>query len=167
MLDNFLALRVLYLLVTPFIETKAYKLGIIDENGKELKKISELKTAEEKEAYSMLHRLVFRIKALLAKLPGGDSKLKNLAAAYFLVKEYHEYNFLDISDQELYEKLNELTEYFLVEETYELINALSVLEDAPANSTGALVSTDEPVIRPKQKKKIVKNVNNTSNFINF
>lgn len=152
MIDNLLAFRVLYLLVTPFVETKAYKLGIIDEFGNQLKKFSELKTAEEKEAFSMLHRLVFRLKALLAKLPGGDSKLKNLAAAYFLVKEYKEYQD-DISDQELYEKLEILSEYTLIEETHELISALTLLENAPVNSTGSMVSTDEPKINTKRRVK--------------
>ena len=152
MIDNLLAFRVLYLLVTPFVETKAYKLGIIDEFGNQLKKFSELKTAEEKEAFSMLHRLVFRLKALLAKLPGGDSKLKNLAAAYFLVKEYKECQD-DISDQELYEKLEILSEYTLIEETHELISALTLLENAPVNSTGSMVSTDEPKINTKRRVK--------------
>lgn len=152
MIDNLIAFRVLYLLVTPFVETKAYKFGIIDDKGNQLKKFSELKTSEEKEAFSMLHRLVYRLKALLAKLPGGDSKLKNLAAAYFLVREYQEYED-EISDQELYEKLEILSDYTLIEETYAIISALALLEDAPVNATGPMVSTDQPVIKPKRKLK--------------
>lgn len=152
MIDNLIAFKVLYLLVTPFVETKAYKLGIIDDKGNQLKKFSELKTPEEREAFSMLHRLVYRLKALLAKLPGGDSKLKNLAAAYFLVREYEEFED-EISDQELYEKLEFLSEYTLIEETHAIISALALFEDAPANSTGPMVSTDQPAIKPKRKLK--------------
>ena len=46
-------------LVTPFNETDAYKLGIIDERGK---KIKSPKTTEELNSYSTFERLVFNIK---------------------------------------------------------------------------------------------------------
>ena len=89
-IDNIIAYRILSMLVTPFEETPAYKLGIIDKVGKNLKKASSLSTAEEKDAYSYLHRLVFNMKKIINKLPGGESKLKSLIAALFLVKEYYE-----------------------------------------------------------------------------
>ena len=41
--------RFLKLLVTPFEKTDAYRLGIIDEKGKKLRKA---KTAEEKDVYT-------------------------------------------------------------------------------------------------------------------
>jgi hypothetical protein len=88
--DNLVAYRILSMLVTPFEETSAFKLGIIDKTGKNLKKASSLKTTEEKDAYSYLHRLVFNMKKIINKLPGGESKLKSLIAALFLVKEYYE-----------------------------------------------------------------------------
>lgn len=65
----------------------AYDLGIIDENGAVLKKASTLKKQEEKDAYTVFHRLVFNIKRLLEKLPFGKSKLVSYAAALFLLKE--------------------------------------------------------------------------------
>ena len=37
--DNLIALRILYLLVTPFVKTKAYEYGIIDDKGNYLKKL--------------------------------------------------------------------------------------------------------------------------------
>ena len=37
-------------LVTPFNKTKAFELGIVDENGKILKRRRDLETKEEKEA---------------------------------------------------------------------------------------------------------------------
>ena len=36
--DSIIAYRILYLLVTPFDQTPAFKLGIIDAKGKELKR---------------------------------------------------------------------------------------------------------------------------------
>ena len=152
MIDSLIAFRILYLLVTPFKDTKAFKLGIIDETGKLLRRMSDFKTTEEKDAYNMLFRLVFNLKRLLNKLPGGESKLKNIAAAYFLVKENYEQ---DVAEDLLEEQLTYLIEsdYTLVEETYTVLNFLhTISEDAPANATGVAVSTDQPVIRSRKKK---------------
>lgn len=81
--------RFLRMLVTSWEEMDAYKLKIIDKEGNPLKKSSELKTSEERDAYTVFIRLVFNIKRLLEKTPLiGKSKLTSLAAAYFLVKEY-------------------------------------------------------------------------------
>tara|TARA_Y100000033_G_C2734745_1_gene105299 strand:- start:501 stop:1004 length:504 start_codon:yes stop_codon:yes gene_type:complete len=63
----------------------AYELGIIDDNGKVLKKP---KTSEEKASFTVFHRLVFNIKRLLSKLPFGKTKLASYATALFLIKEH-------------------------------------------------------------------------------
>jgi len=60
--DSLIAYRILTLLVTPFENTEAFRRGIIDEKGKELKKMSDLKSVEDRDAYTLLHRLVYRIK---------------------------------------------------------------------------------------------------------
>lgn len=82
------AFRFLKLLTTPWNKLKAYELGIVDENGKNLKKARELTTKEEKSAYTIFHRLVFNIKRLLNKIPGGKSTLASYAAALYLIKEH-------------------------------------------------------------------------------
>lgn len=85
--DLFYAYRFIKLLVTDWDKTEAYKLGIVDEDGKVLKKSSQLKTSDEKSAYTVFHRLVFNIKRLLNKLPFGKTKLASWATALFLIKE--------------------------------------------------------------------------------
>ena len=85
--DLFYAYRFIKLLVTPWEKTEAYKLGIVDEDGKNLKKSSQLSTPDEKSAYTVFHRLVFNIKRLMNKLPFGRSKLASWATALFLIKE--------------------------------------------------------------------------------
>lgn len=105
LIDNAISLRILYLLTQKFENTKAYKLGIIDLNGNPLRKLSDLHTQEEKDSYTMLHRLVFRLKKLLAIIPGGSSKIATLAAAYFLVREHYESSLDDIDDDKLLEFL--------------------------------------------------------------
>lgn len=86
--DLFYAFRFLKLLVTPFEKTPAFELGIIDKDGKVLKKAAERNSPEEKSAYTVFHRLVFNIKRLLAKVPGGKSVIGRYGAALFLIKEH-------------------------------------------------------------------------------
>lgn len=86
--DLFYAFRFLKLLVTPFDKTEAFKQGIVDADGKTLKKSKELKTDQEKSAYTVFHRLVFNIKRLLGKIPGGKSVIGRYGAALFLIKEH-------------------------------------------------------------------------------
>ena len=86
--DLFYAFRFLKLLVTPFEKTEAFKLEIIDKDGKVLKKAAARTTPEEKAAYTVFHRLVFNIKRLLGKVPGGKSVVGRYGAALFLIKEH-------------------------------------------------------------------------------
>lgn len=82
--------RFLRLLTTKFEDTEAFKLGIIDKDGKRLKSY-DLNNMDNrsnyKEYYTPFHRLVFNIKKLLAKAPGGDTRLASYAAALYLLKE--------------------------------------------------------------------------------
>lgn len=84
--DLYYSFRFVKLLTTPWEETDAYKLGIIDENGKRNKAVK-LDNDEKKSAYTTFIRLVFNIKRLLEKVPGGRSTLASYAAALFLLKE--------------------------------------------------------------------------------
>ena len=86
--DLFYAFRFLKLLVTPFEKTKAFELGIIDKDGVVLKKGAERSTPEEKSAYTVFHRLVFNLKRLIGKVPGGKSVVARYGAALFLIKEH-------------------------------------------------------------------------------
>ena len=86
--DLFYAFRFLKLLVTPFEKTKAFELGIIDKDGVVLKKGAERSTPEEKSAYTVFHRLVFNLKRIMAKAPGGKSVIARYGAALFLIKEH-------------------------------------------------------------------------------
>ena len=63
-------------------------MGIIDKDGVLLKKKSELETSEEKKAYTIFHRLIWNIKRLLDKLPGGKTRIGSFAAALWMLKEH-------------------------------------------------------------------------------
>jgi len=74
-------------LVTPFNKTKAFDLGIIDETGKILKRRRDLETSEEKDAYNLSDTLIWNVKKLMGKIPGGKSRIASYAAALWLIKE--------------------------------------------------------------------------------
>jgi len=86
--DLFYAFRFLKLLVTPFEKTKAFELGIIDKEGTVLKKAVDRTTTDEKSAFTVFHRLVFNLKKIMAKAPGGKSVVARYGAALFLIKEH-------------------------------------------------------------------------------
>ena len=160
-IDNILAFRILYALVTPFEKTEAFKLGVIDKDGNTLVKIKD-QSYEQKEAYDMLDRLVFSLKRLLAKMPGGKSQIASLAAAYYLVKESYE-NKTSIKQENLQNIMKLVNEgMILVEEEITVEDFLKIYEEGEggamptntiANRTGASVSVDQPVIRVGVKKK--------------
>ena len=106
-IDLLITYRVIKMLVTPFEKQPAYTLGIIDKNGKVLRKAKTLKTGKEKEAYTLLHRFVFNLKRLINIIPGGKSKLGTYAAALgLLLKENKDINMVEL-EKDLYKHLSE------------------------------------------------------------
>ncbi len=83
--DLIYTFRFLKLLVTPFEKTSAFEFGIIDKNGIRNKDVKI--TDEMRFSYTPFHKLVFNIKKIMAKLPGGSSTLASYVAALYLIKE--------------------------------------------------------------------------------
>ena len=95
--------RLLSKLTTQFSDTQAYKLGIIDKDGTILRKRNTLKTSQEKSSYTLLDGLVWKLKRLIEKIPGGKSKLATYAAALWLIKEAKHHKFYE-SNEEILEE---------------------------------------------------------------
>ena len=95
--DLVITYRVVKLLATPFEKQEAFKYGIIDKNGKVLRKFRTLKTTAEKKSYTMLHRFVFNLKRILQKA-GLGGRLGTFAVALALLlkedKRYEEHKSL-------------------------------------------------------------------------
>lgn len=138
--------RFLTLLTTPFEKTKAYDLGLIDENGKKLKRPE---TSEEKDAYTPFIRLVFNIKKLI---PGG--RIGSYASALYLIKDHY-----SIPERQIEKVLREAgidpldfmaenTEWFMLD-NYQLSPGVYVLKN-----TKLLNSTLEEMAFAKDKVKI-------------
>ena len=106
-IDLFVTYRFLKLLTTPFDKTDAFNLGIIDEKGNRIKKPKstqpavELATVEQKNSYTILHKLVFNIKKIFMKVPGLRTKVGTYAAALFLLKDTFKES---VDDKDMFEK---------------------------------------------------------------
>lgn len=143
--DLFVLYTFLKKLTTPFEETKAYELGIIDSNGKILRKRSTLNTSEEKSAYTLMDTLIFNIKKIMAKVPFGGSRIASYAASLFLLKESKNYKFLineDVLEEKFLDfyKTNYEQDHFLFEatSTLKLFESIEeeIVDEEPANSAG-------------------------------
>lgn len=137
--DFIYALRIIKLLTTPWEQQEAFKFGIIDKDGKRLRRYRDLKTSEEKDSFTYLHRIVFNLKRLLGTVPGGKSWLAAATASLLLLKEGLQE--LDISERE----------WAMIEEAI-----FNMHEETPTNVTGSAVSTDSPkplgMVRRKRKE---------------
>tara|TARA_Y100001937_G_scaffold79123_1_gene107269 strand:- start:12994 stop:13596 length:603 start_codon:yes stop_codon:yes gene_type:complete len=148
--DLIYAFRFLKLLVTPFEKTKAFELGIIDKDGKVLKKKAERKTEAEQSAFTYFHRLVFNIKKLLGKIPGGKSVIARYGAALYLIKEAG-----NLTDEQIHAALDEvlddsmiweIKESFFVDESFRLCPGTYTL-----NNNIASKETGNIIAYPKDK----------------
>lgn len=124
-IDIYLVYEFLKRLVTPFDQTKAFKLGLIDATGKKLKKAQ---TPEERNAMGYFDRLVFNLKRLLGKIPGGQRQIASYAAALLLIREYQ--NPTELGDNPL----------MLEHQLFTEMHSLQLNEDAPVNATGSAVA---------------------------
>ena len=147
-IDLIITYRVVKMLVTPFNKFKAYELGIIDEKGKNLIKMKQVKGSDRKH-YTMLHRFVFNLKRILQKV-GLGSRLGSFAVALALLikedKSYAEHKdaiesavITYLKEENLYNMLlNEVREMpEIEEEPYMTCFGMSVYE-----KNGELVSED-------------------------
>jgi hypothetical protein len=129
LVDLFLVYQFIVRLITPFSQWQAFKLGIIDEKGNVLRKRATLNKPDEKEAWGYFDILAANLKKLLAKIPGGESKVVSYAAAGLLIKE-----------QKLLESMTEeeLEEYVL--DFYDVIVEdlrEEPIDEEPANVAGS------------------------------
>lgn len=137
--DLYVLYRIIKDIGTPFKDTDAYKLGLIDDKGKRKKKAS---SSEEKQAMGYYTRFVFNIKRALSKV-GLDSKIGTAAGALFLLRESQSKK--EYTEEEIILGIKEESEY--LNETTMKTYSEFFREDAPAMSTGAAVAGtgDDPV----------------------
>ena len=148
-------------LVTPFEKTKAFELGIIDEKGKILKRRRDLEGDEEKSAYNLSDTLIWNIKKLMGKIPGGKSRLASYAAALWLIKEQQDgYKIteeeLELQFFDMFEKMYNNDLEFDSSTLRKFENAL--IEDTPTTNMGSgnIATRGIPLLKKPPKGLVMK-----------
>lgn len=121
--DLVYTIRFLKLLATPMEETDAFKAGIIDADGKRRKDFDKNILANRQaydQHYTTFHRLVYNLKKILAKAPGGNSVLARYGAALALIKEHGELSDKNVekihseSGVEMFDLLAEQSQWYVL-----------------------------------------------------
>jgi len=126
---------------TPFTSTEAYKLHLIDANGKRTH--VPIVTPQQKAAWSFYDVMVNNLKRIIALAPGGNSKLARIAASLLLLKVNED-------------QINAEDEILLENMFYETFDRIA--EDGePVNVVGNVAGlTGEPPVTRKQQSKYKK-----------
>jgi len=154
--DTVYAFRFIRMLVLDWKDWDAYKVGIIDENGKRDKSVK-IDNLEKSSTWTPFIRLCANIKRLVSKAPGGGSRLGSFAAALYLIKE--KTGMTDKELKQICEKvgiesldfLNENSEWFVVEDK-QLSHGVYRLRDSKV-----LNSTIEEMCKAKDQIRILEN----------
>ena len=148
-------------LVTPFNKTKAFELGIVDEKGKILKRRRDLETDDEKDAYNLSDTLIWNIKKLMGKIPGGKSRIASYAAALYLIKEQQDGYKITEEELELqffdqFEKMYNNDFEFDSSTLRKFENAL--IEDTPTTNMGSgnIATRGIPLLKKPPKGLVMK-----------
>jgi len=150
--DLFLVYQFVRRLATPFEKWDAFKEGVIDKSGTVLIKKKE-RTSKQKKAFGLFDVMVMNLKKLLAKAPGGSSKIASYAAALFLIKEYKVFTdesmlTEDLTEEQLEESLSIFNDRYVnytmlaenvnlfieLNEKESVINTKPELEEEPTNN---------------------------------
>ena len=162
-IDLFVTYRFLKLLTTPFEKTDAFNLGIIDEKGNRIKKPKstqpavELATVEQKNSYTILHKLVFNIKKIFQKVPGLRTKVGTYAAALFLLKDTFKesVNDPDMFEKEFMKYLKENNIEFDDEISEEVIGFGEILPKGEYVLSNDILNKEEEELSAKKGDKVV------------
>ena len=163
--DLYLVYSFVKRLATPFNKWEAYKLGIIDEDGNVLRKRKTLKLAKERDAFGLFDVLILNVKKVLAKVPGGSSRLATYAAALYLIKEQDELKLIgdELTEEQLTERLNEHFNH-LDFDSYPMLkenNLDEMFEETMSAGSGMVAGIGigpkgEPGVTPAQAKRYKK-----------
>lgn len=146
--DTIYTYRFIKLLVTPFEETKAYQLGLIDKNGERTKK--KIENSTQRAALTPFHKLVFSIRKLMAVAPGGKSKLASYAAAWYLVKD--NFKLKEENIQKILKKAGYESKISLIEDTEWNKNPSGQLRKGNYRTTNERLDNDKFYIIPTNSK---------------
>jgi hypothetical protein len=139
--DTVYAFRFLKLLTTPWKETNAFKLGLIDGRGNKLRTPT---TDAEKSVYTYFNRLVFNVKRIMGMVSFGSSRIASYAAALYLIKEHTQ-----LSEEAILKVLSEAT-YDLTDSSTKQHQSVILAETFDMIDLALCESTDRTIIDVKQ-----------------
>lgn len=85
--DAIITYAILKKFTTPIKDTPAYKMGLVDENGAPTQKSKLLQTERAKDAYTLLDRLVFKLKRMWHSMPAFAKLIGGYATALAFIQE--------------------------------------------------------------------------------
>lgn len=157
--DTYIVYKFIKKLVTPFNQMPAFHLGLIDEKGNFLRPRKDF-SQEDKSALTLFDVMIINLKRLIAKIPGGGSRIGTIAAAMLLLRS----NPKKLKEETLVNDLFELEENF-----YKLYEEIADLyEDAPPINvtTGIAGLTPDSLKIPEKARKKYKE-KNAADMIKF
>jgi hypothetical protein len=173
--DLFLVYSFIKRLVTPFNKWAAYKEGIIDDKGNILIKRKDFSKNAQKAAFGNFDQMILNLKKLLAKLPGGQTKLASYASALWLIREQQRVEATNyLTEESVEEDIEKSLERF-VEENGSLIAeaAKREIEEEPTNNVGGgniaglgVGPDGEPGVSKKNQKKHKKRIRDIMGTVN-
>jgi len=151
--DTFLVYQFIKKLITPFNQMSAYERGLIDQDGNFLKKRKYF-SSDDKKVLGLFDIMIINLKKLIAKIPGGNTRIATIAAALMLLR----------SDPKKLREETIVNEMFELEEKlHATIRELELMEDAsaPVNVTAGVAGLHPDSIgvpRKAAKKYLAKNI---------
>ena len=145
--------RFIRMLVLKWPEWDAYKLGIIDKDGKRIKS-TKIDGDEMRSAWTPFIRICANIKRLISKIPGGGSRLGGFVSALYLIKENG--NLKDKDIKKILESVDINDLEFLSEENQWFIKEDGTISPGiyQVNEYKLLNNTFEEMVFPKDKIRI-------------
>lgn len=160
--DTVVAYRLLRMLATPIERSDAFRLGLVDKDGK---KIKEPLSQQELDATSLLQRFVFKVQRALNRSSDRNARrLLTFAAAMAILKEYTEEDEDNVEALlEVYMQDEEVIKQAKLLEDYNLISFRNFDEETGVANVAGIGVGDKgepgvdprlmPMVRRKRKKR--------------
>lgn len=166
--DTVVAYRLLRMLATPIERSDAFRLGLVDKDGK---KIKEPLSQQELDAYSLLQRFIFKVQRALSRSSDSNARrLLTFAAAMAILKEYTEEDEDNVEALlEVYMQDEDVIKQAKLLEDYNLISFRNFHEETGVANVAGIGVGDKgepgvdprlmPMVRRKKKKRVGKSNN--------
>lgn len=156
--DTFMVYQFIKKLITPFDQMRAFELGLINDKG-EFTRDRKYFSPEDKKALTLFDVMIINLKKLIAKVPGGSTRIGSITAALLLLRS----NPKKMNEEATIDDIFELEEQF-----YELYPQVAELvEDTPINVTAGIAGLTPDSLKVPEKARKKYKEKNASDMIKF